>query len=128
MQSTKEVASHIASAGDSAHYKARGGNLSMSSFSGLRKVTRARQSESPGAVCGVFLEAPLFWNPSCQQHMGRRTYGERGPGLWYSAEAAARAGGPGRARWRRRALPGFALPAAWPGLPAGATRAPKKVN
>lgn len=42
----------------------------MFSFSGLRKVNRARQSESPGTVCGVFLEALLFWNPSCQQHMG----------------------------------------------------------
>lgn len=53
----------------------------MASFSGLRRVNRARQSGSPGAVCGVFLEAPLFWNPSCQQHMGRLTYGEQGRGF-----------------------------------------------
>ena len=68
LESTKEAALDTAS-GDAENNKARDGNVSISSFSELPKVNRARQSELAGSVCRVFLEALLFWNPNCHHHM-----------------------------------------------------------
>lgn len=65
LESTKEAALDTAS-GDAENNQARDGNVS---FSELPKVNRARQSELPGSVCRIVLEALLFWNPNCHQHM-----------------------------------------------------------
>lgn len=68
LESTKEAALDTAS-GDAENNQAQDGNVSISSFSELPKVNRARQSELPGSVCRIVLEALLFWNPNCHQHM-----------------------------------------------------------